>query len=129
MKIMGKKINMLGKRFGRLIVIKENSKGSNGGLRYWCKCDCGNEKEINGYSLRIGETQSCGCLNREIISKPNKVRGTKLYGIYMGIKRRCYNLNAKEYKNYGGRGIKMCNEWYNDYHQNQIHFHLNQLRK
>lgn len=114
---MGRKIEMIGKKYGRWLVIEEtNNRGKNGDIRYFCKCNCGTQKEVSGRLLRSGQSTSCGCYNKEIISKPfTKVRGTKLYSVFMGIKRRCYNQNCKEYKNYGGRGIKMCEEWKNNY--------------
>lgn len=73
--------------------------------------------------MRSGNTRSCGCLAREIAVKMGHQRdigkrsfkhgdfGTKLYGIWAGMKRRCYNRNTKYYADYGGRGIKVCEEW------------------
>lgn len=64
-------IDLTGQKFGRLTVIeRDTSVGSKRGAFWRCKCDCGNEKSISSYALRAGMTQSCGCLNREIISKP-----------------------------------------------------------
>lgn len=109
---MGKKIDMVGKKIGRWLVIKETkNRTSNGSVKFLCKCDCGKYKEVNGALLRNGQSTSCGCYNREIITNPNRIRGTKLYGVYNSMKQRCYNENDKAYKNYGKRGIKVCNEW------------------
>jgi hypothetical protein len=68
---MGKFIDLTGKKFGRLTVIKrDTSVDSKKGAFWLCRCDCGNEKSISSNALRNGATQSCGCLNKEIISKP-----------------------------------------------------------
>lgn len=112
---MGKKVEMIGKRFGRWVVLERHSTNKNGTIRYLCKCDCGVVKDVSGVLLRNGQSSSCGCYNKEIISNPNRVRGTKLYGLYLAIKRRCCNPKCKEYKNYGGRGIRMCDEWSNGF--------------
>ena len=101
----------IGKKFGRLLVIKLSKKERN---KYyvWCKCDCGNVKEICTSDLISGGTKSCGCLAKEIlkIKKQNK-RIIKLYYVWSAIKKRCLNIKDKSYKNYGGRGIVVCDEW------------------
>lgn len=107
---------MIGKRFGRLVVIEESKeRQNNGSIRYLCKCDCGNMKNINGVALRLGKTVSCGCYNREIITKDECKADMPLYGIHHSMKQRCYNTNDKAYKNYGNRGIKVCDEWKDDF--------------
>ena len=108
---MGKKVDMIGKRFGRWKVLEEAARAKCGAVKYLCKCDCGKEKIVNGVSLRNGTSQSCGCYNRELITNPNKIYNTKLWAIWDNMKQRCYNSNNKAYKNYGGRGIKVCDEW------------------
>ena len=67
-----------------------------------------------GNYLRSGITKSCGCLLHEH-NKTHGLSNTDLYRIYCGMKSRCYNKNNKKYKNYGGRGIKICDEWVNDF--------------
>lgn len=106
------------KRFGKLIAIRRTGTTPYGKAIWLCKCDCGNYKEIDGSSLRRGNTKSCGCLVIE--NHPRKYfkeipHKKKLYKIYNGIKQRCYNKNCPNYKNYGARGIKMCDEWLNDF--------------
>lgn len=114
-------VDVSGQRFGRLIAIKRN--GTRYGRGAWlCKCDCGNEKTIALQHLKNG-TKSCGCLNKEIASERGRKSnigersrkhgdfGTKLYGVWAGMKRRCYNPNTKYYADYGGRGISVCDEW------------------
>lgn len=102
---MGKFKDIVGQKFGRLTAIKEV-----GDKKYLCYCECGNSKDINKYSLLSGDTKSCGCLNKELRTKRG-LYDSKLYNIHKAIKRRCYNENDKGYKNYGGRGISVHNEW------------------
>lgn len=83
-----------------------------------CICDCGNVKTTQGRYLIKGETKSCGCYNLECISARNKTHGdshSKEHNAWTGIKQRCYDRNDKSYKNYGGRGITMCERWINSY--------------
>jgi len=109
---MGKKIRMIGKRIGRLVVIAETDRrDKNGTIYYLCKCDCGNEKLICGKGLRHTNTVSCGCYNLEKHKKDNPDYKHPLYRDYMSIKERCNNPNDKAYKNYGARGIKIVDEW------------------
>lgn len=107
---MPKKINIVGKRFGRLTVLEEcNEHYNNGVIKYKCQCDCGNIYYARSGSLRSGSTKSCGCL------KPGK-SNTRLYNIYASMKKRCYNKNdIAHYKRWGGRGIVVCSEWLNDF--------------
>lgn len=119
---MGKKLNLIGQRFGRLTVIKEHKKGTN---YYWiCRCDCGNiTKPIYAPSLKRGLTKSCGCINSEKVIERNKkeswskhgMAGTRLYQIWCDMKQRCFNPNIRHYKDYGGRGITICEEWKNSF--------------
>lgn len=112
---MTPRVDMIGKKFGRLLVIGlSKERGSRGQLKYICKCDCGQIKHILGESLRSSKCQSCGCLNREITSAKMKTHGgssSRLYHVWQGIKNRCLNPNSPEYYNYGGRGITICDEW------------------
>lgn len=106
-----KKINMIGKKFGRLTVLSECEKrAKNGKIIYKCRCDCGNITDVIGDNLRRGNTMSCGCLHSEV-TKTHGLRDCKLYNVWDNAKRRCYNKNNKRYKNYGARGIKICDEW------------------
>lgn len=115
---MSQMIPMIGKRFGRLNVIAEAGR-SNHGLAMWqCKCDCGNETVVRGTHLRDGSIQSCGCLNREKTTERSVTHGkhkVRLYGVWKNMKSRCYNPNGKYFKDYGGRGITICDEWRNSF--------------
>lgn len=112
---MPKMIDLTGQRFGRLTVL---GRAENKGLAtMWeCLCDCGNLKFIASSSLRNGITKSCGCLQREMVSTTMMTHGkskTSLYNKWHGIKQRCENQNNSCFKDYGGRGIKLCDEWQN----------------
>lgn len=112
---MGRPItDLTGKRFGRLIVLGlEFVKGQS----HWrCKCQCGKETVVQRAHLKSGTTKSCGCLREEINRTPKHGEtNTPVYGIWSGIKFRCNNPDSQAYKYYGARGIKMCDEWEDDY--------------
>lgn len=110
---------MVGRKFGRLTVIKvSNMRTSENRLKYECVCECGNEVVVDGKSLRNGHTKSCGCLSKELSRSRSKTHGkckSKLYTIFGGMKQRCYYKNNIRYSDYGGRGIKICDEWLNNF--------------
>lgn len=111
-------IDITGKRFGHWTAIEfVETRGRR--REYWkFRCDCGNVKEVLKYNVTSGRSTNCGCLkyaNRKGNIKHGKAH-TRLYGIFMGMKDRCYNPNNKtHYPYYGGRGIKICDEWLNDF--------------
>ena len=106
-----------GERFGRLVILEEINEeisGANKFRKFACECDCGGRKEVRLNSLRIGATKSCGCLNAEESTKRGATHGrskTKIYDIWAAMLQRCFYKNSKSYKNYGGRGIKVCKNW------------------
>ena len=118
---------MIGERFGRLTVISEGEKAHSGEYRWICKCDCGIiTGPVRGSHLRGGVSRSCGCLQREVAAgrganhPPTPIvthhrSKTRLYVVWCGMKTRCYNPNSTSYKNYGGRGITVCDEWKNSF--------------
>ena len=115
---MSAKINLTGQRFGRLVVVEEVPNYKSGRVTWKCKCDCGNITYCNTSNLRSGTSTSCGCLRHEKSISANTTHGYSkehLYYKWCDLKSRCYNHHVKSYKNYGGRGIKMCDEWKNDY--------------
>ena len=117
--------NITGQRFERLVVIKRGENTSNGTARWICECDCGSESLlIRGTELRAGNSKSCGCLNMEILSRTNKgnkyglkhrMCGTPEYNSWNGILMRCNNQNHKSFKDYGNRGITVCDRWKNSF--------------
>lgn len=121
----GDRRNLNGMRFGRLFVESEadpiivnNEKRSRKYYRWNCICDCGNICIVKSCDLLAGKVSSCGCLEKDARHTNHRTHGlskTRLYHIYTGIKTRCYNENDSHYHSYGGRGIKMCDEWLNDF--------------
>lgn len=109
--------DITGQRFGRLVAIEPIGRDKQGYIIWRCKCDCGNEKSVTTKYLGKG-TSSCGCFSKEVHDKARTKHGkrfTRLYAIHKGIKDRCLNPNHPTYKNYGNRGIKICDEWLNDF--------------
>lgn len=109
-------------KFGRLLVLYrvENVRTKSGrSMVVWhCKCDCGNEVDVRAQNLKDGNTKSCGCLNSDEVIKRNTTHGlyyTRLHRIWSGMKQRCYYSKCRSYKDYGGRGITICDEWLNDF--------------
>jgi hypothetical protein len=103
-------IDISGQRFGKLTVIDfvciENHKAM-----WRCVCDCGNKVIVSGNNLRTGTTKSCGCLRGKRQHPTLAKDNPRLHSIWTAMKRRCYNSNTHNYASYGGRGIKVCEEW------------------
>lgn len=115
---MGKFIDLTGQKFGRLTVIELDSNNTCTEKKWVCSCECGVITSVRGSALRNGITVSCGCYQREVVKKVNTTHGmneTRIHRIWSAMKQRCYNPNSTAYKNYGGRGIIVCNEWKNDF--------------
>lgn len=108
-----------GDRFGRL-VIRSGAPQRPFGQRYWlCQCDCGQTKEIRDTSLWSGRTKSCGCLMKEVTGSINFKHGharpgkqTRTYRCWRNMLQRCEDATHPHYKNYGGRGIGVCERWH-----------------
>lgn len=113
------KINDLtGKRYGRLTVIRFEDMDKHSDSRWLCKCDCGNEKIVKGKCLKSGDTKSCGCAKLERVKTMSTKHGlgkTRLHTIWLDMKSRCLNSRSSNYERYGGREIKICEEWANDF--------------
>lgn len=116
--------DIVGKDFGYWYVLEYGYKRKKGRRHYYhyykCICKCGKIKFVNREHLLDGKSKSCGCFaieQRKINAIVHDLyyNNKKLYGIYSGIKERCLNSNNKAYSNYGGRGIKICDEWKNDF--------------
>lgn len=108
-KVSKRYINLVGKRFGKLLVIAETKKRNP--TMFLCKCECGNEIEIRSGDLLSNHSRCCAKC-RNITHGDSK---TRLYKIWKDIKTRCFNSNNKYYKDYGGRGINICDEWQESY--------------
>lgn len=103
-------IDLTGKRFGKLTVLNRETNEPRKHARWRCKCDCGNEVIVLSHSLIGGGQRSCGCLLVEMHYTHGK-SGTRLYAVWNCMKQRCGNPNNRNFKEYGGRGIKVCQEW------------------
>ena len=114
-------IDLSEQKFGRLTPIKHAGKSKHGKSVWLCVCDCGTEKIIAQRSLLSGDTKSCGCYQKEVASRGAPLRnksnskhglaGTKIYRVWHMMKQRCQNPNNKNYLDYGGRGITVCERW------------------
>lgn len=106
--------DLTGRRFGRLVVL-ERAEGPCKKHTYWkCLCDCGNITITAAQKLKSGSTKSCGCYGRDTATKHGMWKHP-LYKTWKNIKSRCNNQNMTAYCCYGGRGIKVCEEWQNDF--------------
>ena len=107
-------INLVGERFGKLMVINRDTAVTNKEARWECKCDCGKTSIVSSYSLRNGRTTSCGCINNGEYLKRITLYGKSItteYNIWRSMIARCNNKNDAAYNNYGGRGITVCQRW------------------
>lgn len=110
------------KKFGRLTALYPiddyvSPKGSKK-RRWLCICNCNNYCAVTEQYLKNGTTKSCGCLRKEVVINTHQKYLTKhneahsrLYNVWHSMKSRCFNKNRPQYKNYGGRGITVCEDW------------------
>lgn len=123
-------LDLLGKRFGKLTVVEKAGsinvaaagKKPNRHVAWKCICDCGNYKVVTGTKLKFNNTQSCGCLGGGGLKTADGkyIRygapiNTKEYNAWTAIKRRCLSPSCKLFKNYGARGISVCERWKNSF--------------
>jgi hypothetical protein len=123
-------ISLIGKKFSRLTivdvlprVVKKTDTGNIRKVDYaLCRCDCGNEKVIELYSLKSKNTRSCGCLSKEIAASVCRKRntshnksGTPEFKTWLNVKSRCNNPSSSTYYKYGARGITISDEWNNSF--------------
>lgn len=118
---MKEKNSLVGNKYGRLTVLERvpQEQFNNRKVHYKCLCECGNTTITRKDSLLNGHTQSCGCKVDEYLKnggamKKHGLYKERVYTLWHKVKDRCINPNCKEYHNYGGRGITMCDEWLND---------------
>lgn len=119
---MGKQLDIRGLSYNRLTVLSNIGKNKFGKTIWSCVCTCGNLSTITTGDLRSGNIKSCGCLKKEVVIKRNLTHGEtragivpRLYTTWSNMRERCLNKRHPHYKNYGGRCIKVCHEWMNNY--------------
>ena len=112
------RLDLVGQKFDRLEVMKFAGINKFNKTLWECNCICGNKTVVTGSHLMKGNTKSCGCLRKESTSRSftthgNRMNGAlpKIYRTWQGMKERCYNPSNARYKDYGGRGIKVCDRW------------------
>lgn len=111
-------VDMLGKRYSRLIAIAKAKSGKTRGVRWLFRCDCGNEIEAYGCSVRSGTTKSCGCYKQEVNIRRTTKHGlshTLEYQVWAAMRQRCKPVEQGGHPRYGGRGIKVCERWMNSF--------------
>lgn len=117
MKPSAKYADLSGKMFGRLNSLEALAVPHRSNTKWLCVCECGTVTAVSAFNLVNGKTRSCGCLQRERAAKSSAARkkhgasGTRLYRIWRCMKSRCYYDADKCFANYGGRGIRVCDEW------------------
>ena len=110
--------DLTGKKFGKLVVIGKAPTVRRRSMWY-CQCECGSPvKVVRGQHLKSGSIVSCGCVGRKNSAEAKITHGkahTRLYGVWCNMKNRCYNPKVRSYKDYGAKGIVVCDEWRNDF--------------
>lgn len=107
-----KAINIIGEKYGKLVVLEKVGMNKNHQSLYLCQCECGNTTIVTKSNLRSGSVKSCGCLKHE---GKHGLSNTPIYNTWRDMKIRCYNEKSPSYKNYGGRGITVYSEWLDDF--------------
>lgn len=116
--IQGIKYDLTGQRFGFLTVVGLDGIRTNGASYWRCRCDCGAEPTVRGSNLRRGDTKSCGCKKQEFRRAYMVTHGLSQspeFVAWSNMKSRCLNPKCPGYKRYGGRGIRICDEWLNSF--------------
>ena len=128
MKIPSKITSLIGVKTGDVTVVDFFGRGTGGEPRWLCLCSCGKKWDVSASSIRRGRLRSCGCRKLEFMSAASKKHGQSYgknenggpateYKIWQGIKSRCFNPKCTQYKNYGARGITMCESWRTSFEQ------------
>lgn len=103
-----------GQKFNRLTAIRFVRKDASNNARWLFKCECGKEVECRGSEVTRGGIQSCGCVMSDV-KKTHGMSRTKIYKTWIQMRSRCTNPNDQSYSEYGGRGITVCDEWFNSF--------------
>lgn len=107
---MGTTVDLTGQQFGKWTVIDRVENNKKGAAMWLCVCECGRERIVLGTNLRLGRTHGCN-----FCAKQGGVSNTRVYKVWRNMKQRCFYEKDHSYKNYGARGITVCNEWKNDF--------------
>ena len=110
-----KRLDLIGQKFNKLTVLEFAGMGTRKASSSWkCLCDCGNIIITKGYRLKNGNCMSCGCLNKGNLKHGMRPKGkwNRFYKIWISMKERCSNKNSPNYIRYGGKGISVCQEWW-----------------
>jgi hypothetical protein len=108
-------INRIGQRYGRLTIKAYAGRDKHGHSLWKCDCQCGGSTTVSVGSLRSGNTSSCGCGCAARMTHGDSNKRTHLYRVWENMISRCYNHNRHHYRNYGGRGITVADEWRTSY--------------
>jgi hypothetical protein len=115
-------IDLSGRKYGRLTVVKRTGKDRQRRYHWLCRCSCGEEKIVRGDSLKSGKTKSCGCLHKEKVAHlltkhghATRMTVSQAYRSWQHIIQRCTNPKHQHYHLYGGRGIMVCERWLNSF--------------
>lgn len=112
--MQGKKLNLVGKRFGIWTVIKRDGTSRGKKSTWLCQCDCGTIRSVLGVGLKSGHSNSCGC-KRGKEPSPNAKKRQLEHPSWSHMMSRCYRTKDLRYKDYGGRGITVCERWINSF--------------
>lgn len=107
-------INLVGQRFGRLVVIEQVGRNKWGSTTWLCRCDCGTHTVVSSGTLRCGNAKSCGGHKSEDMTRRNTTHGqrhSRAYVAWCNMRRRCTDSRAHRFDRYGGRGITYCERW------------------
>lgn len=115
-------VDMEGQKFYRLTIVRQADKDAHGRVCWLCLCDCGRQIVVPIYRLKNDNTKSCGCFKTDNLVRRNTKHGyrtrdetTKEYMVWKAMKGRCANPKSKDYPNYGGRSIRVCDRWRNSF--------------
>jgi hypothetical protein len=103
-------LDLIGERFGKLVVVARADRTKSKNWRWRCVCDCGGEKVVQGGNLRFGSVRSCGCIVRNQL-KTHGLCYIPEYAVWQAMKQRCRDPNDRFFKDYGGRGITVSERW------------------
>jgi hypothetical protein len=114
---MKQKYDISGLISGKLTAIRRSGTNSSGSAIWECQCSCGSKRDVKASYIKTGKVTHCGCeyLDKSNPRKKHGMYGTKEYNAWNAMKSRCYNKDYPSYSSYGGRGIKVCDEWLNNF--------------